>query len=181
MEWQDISLTNWREHAWCRKVNSSLKSVLFCWLFIAVAIYSLIQDISARQHQNNVLQNQLNSTRQTLVQLNQTITLLSKNQFDHQLGLLSPEKVKYSLNLIEHIPIAGWIESIQLYIEQTFILKIAGKLSQAQFEQLEKQLKSHPTITYQLEHFQINDKKQLDIILIIRFIEDERQTSPNLS
>lgn len=181
MEWQDINLTNWRERAWCRKVISSLKSMLLCWFFIVIVIYSLIQDISKRQHQNNVLQNQLNSAQQTLVQLNQTITLLSKNQFDHQLGLLSPEKVKYSLNLIEHIPIAGWIESIQLYIEQSFILKIAGKLSQAQFEQLEKQLKSNQAITYQLEHFHINDKKQLDIILMIRFIENEHQTSPNLS
>lgn len=181
MEWQDISLNNWRQRRWCRDVRRSLKSVICGLILIFVILYGLINQIAERQQENNRVQNQLNSARQTVEQLNKTITLLSKNQFDHQIGLLSPEKIHSGLSLIENIPIAGWIDSIQIYIEQIFILKIAGKLSQTQFEQLEKQLKSNPNIVYQLEHFQINDKKQLDIILIIRFIENEQQTSTNLS
>lgn len=174
MEWQGLNLTNWRERRWCKKVIYSLKVILLSLLLTLLVAYWIISQAITQQQEITMQQTHLISIKEKLEKLNQTISLLSKSQFEIKQNLLSSSQITTGLSLIYQAPISGWLENLQIYIENEFTLKIDGYLTQQQFEILEQYFKSQTHIQYHTEHFQINDKKQIETTLIIRLIENEK-------
>ncbi|OOH85465.1 hypothetical protein BMT54_11825 [Pasteurellaceae bacterium 15-036681] len=185
MEWQGIDLSGNPMFSWIQNASQNLLK-LSVSLITSGALASLIYYFAIQlEQQNQQKQQVIEQHQQELsIQQQQINKLITHTEQVHQTRSFSSKRIQGVINYLKQLPISGGLDVVQLYHDeetQQDKLKLIGKLNHSiDFERLEQQLKQHG-YNYNVAHFQINDKHQINFSLIIelRPISAEKELGEN--
>lgn len=169
MEWQGIDLTDYSESKWIFTAYNTLKNIVL-GLFLIIGMSGLLTFYHLQKNQEiHPLVNQLNELKNEISTLENKLTNL-KNNNRMPLVFAKSEEITKQLNLIHQLPLKnGGINSVQIYLEKAFYLKLSGKLSsQEDFQKLEKYLNNQNQFEIKTDLINLNNKNEIEFIFTLK-------------
>ncbi|MDO4697223.1 MAG: hypothetical protein Q4A60_00860 [Pasteurellaceae bacterium] len=174
MEWQGVNLSDFREQLWLKQAIRNL-SLFVAVMMIAVSVacwfwlknQTLASDYRQQQHHIENITNKIHH-------IQQSIAKIKAEQAQPKPIYLPKSHIDQFIQWLNQLKVKGFIESIQLYYEQSPQIKLTGKFSnETDFDKLIQQLKSQ--YVYKVDYFQKNEQKQFEFSLVIQFNATEKQ------
>lgn len=167
MEWFGLNLSNYRQREWVNTTTRNLWLLCFCITLSICLAFSLWVWAQNMQQTIQSVKKQREQQISILNKYQNKIDEMKKQQSDHFVqNSIEKTDIARLIIFIRNLPLNGGLEIIKLEHQEKLTLSVSGKLSSADFQQFEQQLKSE-RYSYKILHLQSSEQSQLEFQLHI--------------
>lgn len=167
MEWHGINLSDYHEQKWLKQSIKSLWLTIFTIIVAAIIAVWVLFETQHLANTEQKISSEISQLNRNLQQFEQKIHLLKNQHSQMQFTYIEKQEVQQFIRYLTEIPVKGFIENVQLYLDNGIKLKMVGKMTNENtFEIITQQLKQE-NFTYKIDHFEKNEQDQLEFSLII--------------